>query len=388
MDAHFFPLESPFVDSFISFVDRNFDINDNVFIQTCPKSNSNFTSRYINNVKYILPSPSGIAEIHNLVDRSDRIFIHSCFGDILNIFDSYTGDKTFSIIWWGSDIASYIYRNIYNRMDTKTRNFILGSPDKLVLSTYKQIESEYVTWAKTYKILLNTSYFLGYANKTTDCLSNLFGLQIPTLPFKYSSPTELSIVASDAKLPDDLTNLKQKYEYVILLNHSGNPVNNHITLIDALSNHYSKNFIALCPLSYGASQPLIENFTKYGKFKLGKKFLPITDYIKPEAYSKVMEQVDILLMNTFFSGGLANIMTLLALGRKVYINKKNEDYQIMFKENSIQVFSIDSENDEWSRTIFEPMNPLVIQNNIKQTNYLFGDDTIAKLYQNILDTIK
>jgi hypothetical protein len=383
MDTHFFPLESPYIDSFVEFIERHFDAKDNLFVLTCNNTKSKLSATPKNNVVYSPVASNQYRDIFKIINNSHRIFLHSYFGETLNIFSNYSGYKNFMGIFWGSDLAIYIYRNVYDRMDKRTRRFFLGDSDKIILTPYKQLIQEYYTWYKMNAILGKTSYLLGLIKHSSSCLNNIFDANVGILPFSYENPTNIDLLDQTATL-DSKYNFKEKYDYTIMVNHSANPANNHITLIDNLANFPDKNFVAITPLSYGAAQNVVEMFIKYGKNKLGDKFMPLTEYLEPVDYLKILRQVDIFMMNSYFSGGFANIRTMFSLEKKIILNKNNKDYFLFFNDNDIKVTFIDSENDEWAENLFTPLDAETSSKNKKISENYFSQQNLVNLYSNII----
>jgi len=125
----------------------------------------------------------------------------------------------------------------------------------------------------------------------------------------------------------------------VLLGNSATPSNNHIEGIDILKYFLCENIIVnyfLCeniivnvPLSYPDEKEYVNEIINYGNRILGDKFNPITTLMNPENYGKFLSQIDIAIMNHQRQQGLGNVLSLLYLGKKVYLRSDTTSFKFL-----------------------------------------------------------
>ena len=163
----------------------------------------------------------------------------------------------------------------------------------------------------------------------------------------------------------------------ILVGNSATETNNHIEVFEKLYLYKSEDIIIYCPLSYGN-----ENYAKFiiskGYEMFGKKFKPLTEFLPFNEYVKFLSEIDIALFNHNRQQGMGNNITLLGLGKKVYMRSDTAQYR-MFRELGVKVFDIDSEfnlepiEEEIKKKNIEIMKSFFSEKRLKEQLYrLFG----------------
>lgn len=109
----------------------------------------------------------------------------------------------------------------------------------------------------------------------------------------------------------------------VLLGNSGSESNNHINALKLLYNNKSEIKKLYCPLSYGGSKKYQQAVINCGKKLFGDKFIPLIDFIPLSEYQKILTQIDIGIFNHNRQEGLANIWSLMFLGKTIYLKESN-----------------------------------------------------------------
>lgn len=131
---------------------------------------------------------------------------------------------------------------------------------------------------------------------------------------------------------------------IILIGNSADSTNDHIGVFNKLKKIEclkDVKYEIICPLSYG-DNVYKNQIINIGRTMFGDKFKPLTEFISYEEYSRVLNRVDVGLFNHKHQHALGNIITLLGLGKKVYIREDITTWQFC-KEHSLTVFSIDND---------------------------------------------
>jgi hypothetical protein len=93
-------------------------------------------------------------------------------------------------------------------------------------------------------------------------------------------------------------------------------------------------------LSYGAKkQSYVRRVIREGERLFGKKFSPILDFMTPDRYLELLAGTDVALMNHDRQQGLGNTLTLLYLGKKVFLRPETTSNEY-FRDKAITVFDI------------------------------------------------
>lgn len=131
---------------------------------------------------------------------------------------------------------------------------------------------------------------------------------------------------------------KEGGHLVIQVGNSANPTNRHLEVFEALS---KVDFIEkiICPLSYGDFS-YARKITDAGTRLFGEKFLPLTDFIAPPEYAKMLSSVDAAVMNHDRQQAIGNIALNLLHGNRVFLRKSVTTYGF-FESLGADVFPIE-----------------------------------------------
>ena len=129
----------------------------------------------------------------------------------------------------------------------------------------------------------------------------------------------------------------------IVLGNSATASNCHEEILNLLYNQYRDEAMEIyCPLSYG-EQEYRDWIIRLGNDLFGERFIPMTEYMEKEDYTKFLSGCDIGIFNNDRQQGMGNIGLLLGLGKKVYIrtdtsmwNRYREKGYIVFPVEDIQ----------------------------------------------------
>lgn len=105
----------------------------------------------------------------------------------------------------------------------------------------------------------------------------------------------------------------------IQVGNSADPTNNHLETLEKLLPFKEQDIAIHVPLSYG-NQEYAQKVIKQGQEWFGDKFKPITKLIPFEEYLKLLGSIDIAIFNHRRPQALGNTITLLGLGKTVYVH--------------------------------------------------------------------
>ena len=128
----------------------------------------------------------------------------------------------------------------------------------------------------------------------------------------------------------------------IQVGNSADPSNNHIEALEKLLPYKDFDIKIYVPLSYG-DQKHASTVIKKGSDWFGEKFIPLTEFMPFNEYLKILGDIDIAIFNHKRQQAMGNTITLLGLGKKVFLRSDVTPWE-MFKEKKIFVYDIDRIN--------------------------------------------
>ncbi|KKL00432.1 hypothetical protein EIK76_03370 [Rheinheimera mesophila] len=121
----------------------------------------------------------------------------------------------------------------------------------------------------------------------------------------------------------------------IQIGNSADPTNNHIDVFEKLLPFKDDAICIYVPLSYG-SKLYAEKVIALGTELFGDKFRPITEIMSFDNYLEFLGSIDIAIFNHKRQQAMGNTITLLGLGKTVYLRSDTTQWAL-FKEKNITV---------------------------------------------------
>ena len=350
--------------TFIEFINTNFKSEEHKFLIIV---NESIEIRYVSEVKhfenveicYSNEKYTGLI-FQSYINKAPKVFIHYLTDYVCKLINDFDIPKDCKLNWilWGADLYSCIDRELYCK---ETKEFLKNNfNDTFISSDYKKNSNyEYRKNAikKMDTILTNCEgdYTILKENYETNSVRR---------EFIYPNPIDfenLDKIASNNFGVEEKYNFKGKYKQVIQIGNSGDPSNNHIDILYKLKEIKKQDFCIVCPLSYG-NYKYIKSLIAFGKELFGERFIPLTDFLSPNVYYKILQEVDIAIMNHRRQQGVGNILVLSYLNKNLFINNSNPFKAELTKLN-IPTYDTDDLNRIDLATI----------NNIKNTKEIVKD---------------
>nr|QLL91046.1 4-alpha-L-fucosyltransferase glycosyl transferase group 56 [Plesiomonas shigelloides] len=114
----------------------------------------------------------------------------------------------------------------------------------------------------------------------------------------------------------------------ILVGNSAAPSNNHIESLEKLLPYKEDKIKIFVPLSYG-DQEYAQTVIETGKAWFGDKFIPLTAFMEFDEYLKLLTSIDIAIFNHKRQQAMGNIITLLGMGKTVFIRSGVSHYDFL-----------------------------------------------------------
>lgn len=350
---HIVGSEKKFVLPFVDYISKNFIEEEHMFLIL--NSNSEDANSFTNykNIKILKPYDSNNNFIRKLLllikvpfaliallhyfSKSKKVFLHGLFDKkviiFLFLFQNFL-KKTNWLIWGGGDLdipSQFVQDTLWNRMTKRVKGGFGG------YTTY--LEGDY---------------------KIAQELYDAKGVHHEC--FMYESN-----IYRDFKLTK-----KNNSTINIQLGNSADVANNHIEILEKLFKFKEANIKIYCILSYG-EKPWAPGWKEKviikGKELFEEKFIPLTDFMAFDEYLEFLSEIDIAIFAHKRQQAMGNTITLLGLGKKVYMRNDITPWQL-FKEIDVKVFDVANIEIDLIDDTVKTKNQLKIKEYFSKDNYL------------------
>lgn len=250
----------------------------------------------------------GLWRLVRLMSEAEHIVLHGLFGVILYVlfFQPWVLKKVHWVIW-GGDL--YVHqspnKNWRWRLDELIRKFVIQRIGYL----------QY--WIKGDADLASEWY--GARGTYLECLM---------YPSNVFEPMVLPEVT--------------KEHLVVLVGNSADPTNHHEEVFERLRALDDGRFHIICPLSYGDAS-YGEHVAAEGGRLFGSRFTALREFMDITQYRRMLATVDVAVFAHRRQQGMGNTISLLGLGKKVYMRDDVTPWQT-FREKGIVVHALDTLN--------------------------------------------
>jgi len=351
MLLHIMTSESTYHKSFINFVERNFPLNYHTFVFRTKKVKR---ENYSANTNILIKSNflSLILFIPSLI-KSEKIYLHYLpYGPSLPFWALYSMFSN-KLVWvyWGGDIYSY------KEKDKDFRSKFYEVCRKIIIRNLKCIS--------------------GFLYQDYEVIKKVYRTKANYTKIIYPLPVDFSMLERVLSEEQAKGNSTKR----ILTGNSADPSNNHLELFSFLEKYKDEEFEIICPLSYGPDKDYTNLIIKEGNRIFGYKFKPLTQFLNPVEYSKILVGIDVAVMNHQRQQGLGNLISILWLGKKVFVRSDTTSYSY-FKSEGMAVWdTIQIQNISFNDLIsIEPYD--AIKNKTLALD-VFSDKHYKELWNNL-----
>jgi len=324
--------DSPITKKFLEFMNMNFDTN-HIFVNINKKIKYLDTDKIVNfNVKSI----SDILKFIKLLNKKEKIIIHGLFDPkliLILLLQPWLLKKCYWVMWGGDFYFPKKQSWIKKQVIKKMGHFI----------TY--IKGDYELAQEWY----------GANGKYHECFmypSNLY----KEYDVKEKSTSTINIQVGN----------------------SADPSNNHLEVLDKLVKYKNENIKIFVPLSYGDEKYANEVIAK-GKELFGNSFIALTDFMAFDKYLDFLGDIDIAIFAHRRQQAMGNTITLLGLGKKVYIRSDVTPWEL-FNDIDVKVFDVENINVELIAEEIKVDNQRKIKEYFSEENYL---EQLQNLFKSI-----
>ncbi|MET4161017.1 dTDP-N-acetylfucosamine:lipid II N-acetylfucosaminyltransferase [Marinobacterium sp. MBR-111] len=292
-----------FIPPFIDFVEEHFGLDDHFFWlngdfdrYSVKQEKSNYKVK-----RTKAGQVRGLLKLVQLMQSSEKVILHGLFNPriVLILFlMPWLLKKCYWAIW-GGDL--YIYKLGERNLKWKVKEFFRRSVIKKIGHLVTYIEGDVELARKWYGARGEYHECLGY-------LSNLY------------SPHNVCV---------------EKNSHInILIGNSADPNNNHIEAFEMLLPFKEEGVKIYLPLSYG-DKKYAQKVIKMGYDWFGDKFKPLTEFMPFDEYLSLLCSIDIAIFNHRRQQAMGNTITLLGLGKTVYIRPEVSQWKFFMDKEII-----------------------------------------------------
>lgn len=347
--------DDKFIEPYIRSIEDYFNFQKHKFIIISRNTNN----PYYKKKKNILQCKSKKDFFRIIIDlySAENIFLHGLFvrNIIIILFFNFWLLRKTKWILWGGDL--YIHKTNIKKTKLKSkiyeymRSYVIKNVEGIITyvkGDYKLAQKWYGTKANLYESIMY--------------LSNIPSYNISNIKFNVNN--------------------SNKEHIFIQIGNSADPNNNHIEILDELKKVKigKYKFRIICPLSYG-KESYAEKVIKYGNKLFGKDFVPLTKFMDLKTYNRLQSNIDVAIFNHKRQQAMGNILTLLYLGKKVYIRDDIVTWGFM-KKNNIKVFSFNNHNNN----LLEKNSPEIAKQNKKKIDSRFNIDIFIEEWSKIFNS--
>ncbi len=335
-------------------------------------------------ITYISNSDLSINTFIATIDKLDKLIFHPynflCYKFLKKIINKYPGIQVYWAFWSSE---------LYSLPQLSARQF--GTFAKKYVDKKRSISQKLKDQRIAGNLISKIAYATGIKKNYSKLLIESFrhiNFFCSFLPSDYSYFKKITFSNTTKYLPfaylsiDDMVPNHENFEYVpgdkIMIGHSSSPSGNHYEIIQRLS-EINPHFYIFLPLVYGDKNygNLIENIAH-------KKFIrPDVQRNKVDSvsYSKKLSEIGWAIINAKMQQGLGNILALIFMGAKVFLDKDSSTYKD-FTGWGIVVFTV--QHDINSHELSNKLSKKDIENNRKIVSSKCNPQLVKHYWNSIL----
>ena len=162
----------------------------------------------------------------------------------------------------------------------------------------------------------------------------------------------------------------------ILVGNSASMSNNHLEAFDLLEPLQINERKIIVPLSYG-NKEYAQSICKEGRHVFGKSFEPLLNFMPLEKYNIIISQCSIVIMNHYRQQSVGNIVAMIWMGSRVYLDERNTFYHYL-KRIGVVVFSIKKDLNKDNEKVLSGLSQSEKSLNRELLKLNIGFNTIKK----------
>jgi dTDP-N-acetylfucosamine:lipid II N-acetylfucosaminyltransferase len=139
------------------------------------------------------------------------------------------------------------------------------------------------------------------------------------------SPMYMSNVTDTADFAP--TDVSRKPKLKLMVGNSTDPSNNHEAIFNKILPYINDIETVYCPLSYGMYDHYKQEIAALGQQLFGEKFVVMDKFMPFVEYKEFLSNIDVVIFDHNRQEAMGVTLTLLSLGKTVYMNPKTTSYE-------------------------------------------------------------
>ena len=327
MIVHIIMLEK-FTQPFIDIINNHFD-KENHYFYIISKNDSVYTlDRSNENIIEVTPfnKIESLLILLKILYKSEKIIIHGLNSKVIDIvffFQPWLLSKSYHVMW-GGDFYFPKQQSFFKKIIIKR----MGHFVTYIKGDYDLIKEWYGTNGQYHECFMYTS--------------NLYK------EFNIKESVHGTIK--------------------IQIGNSADATNEHFEIFEKLKKYKEEDIVLFVPLSYG-DEGYAQKVIIKGKEIFGEKFKPLVDFMEFQAYLDFLGEIDIAVFAHKRQQAMGNIITLLGLGKKVYLRDDITPWK-MFNDLDIKLFNVKNIEIELINNDIKTKNKQLVKEYFSKENYL------------------
>lgn len=297
-----------------------------------------------------------------IVGNPDLIIVHYLRDECIRVINKIKIDQPVVWFFWGSDgFCLGKFYNIFLLPKTK-RSRVMLSFKSTIKNGFRIL----------YKTLLPNSIDKSAIYKNRIKSFGKISIVVPVVPGDYNLLLKnypISATSFHLNYVNPIFDQSNDFSLTgnnILLGNSAHFSNNHLEMINALSELDLGNRKIVIPLSYG-SKANSTFIASYAEKKLTHNAECLIDFLPLIEYQKIIQSCSIVIMNSLRQQALGNIVQSLMMGSHVYLQPTSTLYSYL-KDNQFIISTVASISTMRTLSFDEQ------EYNKKKTREIFGKD--------------
>lgn len=317
-----------------------------IFEEVAPGNNEFVIISKNHDLKYIKKTPIRFVEERDLTQSAKKyelVLVHNFNSSKLG-FVAYV-DPSVKLLWigWGADYYDLITGDMAKLYRPKTFSLYYKNrqtPIKAAFRNFKvSLKSLFSKKIQKKNIIDRFNYFAPVLHEDYLAFKKSFPhFEAEYIPWNYGTLEDDMIRGFEDSLVSGNN---------ILLGNSAAYSNNHLDLFESLSKLDLKETQIITPLSYG-DKKCRKEVIKVGQEIFGDRFKPLTDFMPIKDYIDLLASCSVAVMGHKRQQGLGNIIIMLYMGAKVFLDKENPVYSFFIGQGA-HIYHLDELETE-SRT--------------------------------------
>jgi hypothetical protein len=310
--VHIFKDEHVYNLTLLRFFKSEYALKDHIFIflkKPSGKTTGIFPGQVLHH-----PGLLGLIKTIRMARRSEFIYFHSLpMGPPVLLWAIFSPVFRKAVwIYWGADV--YAYRNRYKSLK------------HLIYHLCRK------------KIIRKIPHIAGFLEGDFKIIQQNYKTNAVYHQVVYQIPTGFGLIDQLGSRTGRATHSTLR----VILGNSGSETNMHLQALEMLRKFSRENIEVICPLSYGIKKTSYLNaVVGLGREIFGDRFIPVTDFMEPVKYAEMLADTDIAVMNHNRQEALGNVISLLYLGKKVYLKPGTSSYEY-FTNLNVKVYNINN----------------------------------------------